>query len=108
MVMKARVNKPQRNERLRTPLAIAVMAAASFVQSALAVDRTWIGTGHWSVESNWFRAGLPGSSDKAIINDGDVTLSFNTSVAGLELTGGAIRGAGNLNVIGPGIWKGGN
>jgi hypothetical protein len=87
--------------------AIAAIGATGVVQSALATDRTWIGTGYWDVTKNWSPAGLPSTSDRAIIKDGVSILSTNTTTAGLEFTGGELAGSGNLTVIGPGIWSGG-
>ena len=87
---------------------IAAMAASGIIQPAFAVDRTWFGgIGDWGVTTNWTPNGVPGSGDKAIINSGSSTLSFNTGVAGFDSFGGGFRGAGNLAVSGLTTFTGG-
>jgi len=94
----------------KTSLALSTIAVIGFswnVQPALATDRTWVGAGYWDVTKNWSPAGLPGTSDRAIIKDGISILTTSTTIAGLEFTGGELAGTGNLTVIGPGFWSGG-
>ncbi len=84
---------------------IAALAASGFIQPALAVDRTWFGsTGDWGVDTNWSPIGVPGISDKAIINRGNSTLSFNTGITGLDLSNGTLSGTGNLTLSGLSTW----
>ncbi|MEP6605519.1 MAG: hypothetical protein ABJA60_05320 [Nitrosospira sp.] len=107
--MKACRNNTQIKQSFRTLPIIAAMVAAGVAQPALAVDRTWFGdSGGWGVVSNWSPAGVPGSSDKATIQDGNLTLSLDTEVGGLEFNAGQIGGKGNLFVNGLTSWRGGN
>ena len=81
----------------RTLPIVAAMAASGIIQPAFAVDHTWFGgTGDWGLNTNWSPASVPGASDKAIINSGNATLSFNSGVAALDFFGGSLLGAGNL------------
>ena len=87
---------------------IGAIAASGMSQSVFAVDRTWFGgTGDWGTVTNWTLNGVPGSSDRAIINSGSSTLSFDTGVAGLSLSGGTLGGLGSLSVTGAAMWTGG-
>jgi hypothetical protein len=87
---------------------VAAIAASGMSQSVFAVDRTWFGgTGEWGVVTNWTPNGVPGSSDRAIINSGSSTLSFDTGVAGLSLSDGTLGGLGSLSVTGAATWTGG-
>ena len=87
---------------------IAAMAASGIIQPAFAIDHTWFGgTGDWGVNTNWSPASVPGASDKAIINGGNSTLSFNTSITALDLSGGTLGGTGNLTLSGSSAWTGG-
>jgi len=80
---------------------VAAMAASGIIQPAFAVDHTWFGgTGDWGLNTNWSPASVPGASDKAIINSGNATLSFNSGVAALDFFGGSLLGAGNLGISG--------
>src|SRR6185312_4824823 len=64
---------------------VAAMVGCGIVQPAFAVDHTWFGgTGDWGLNTNWSPASVPGASDKAIINNGNATLSFNTGISGLD------------------------
>ncbi|SOD41393.1 PEP-CTERM sorting domain-containing protein [Nitrosovibrio sp. Nv4] len=99
--------RPARSYFRILPIA-AAMAASGFIQPALAVDRTWFGgTGDFGVDTNWSPAGVPGSGDKAIINGGNSTLSFNSGIAGLDFLGGSLRGDGDLAVSGLTTYSGG-
>jgi hypothetical protein len=85
------------------------MVAAGVVQPVLADDRTWFGgAGDWNVASNWSPTGVPGSGDKAIIRDGNIMLSEDSGVAGLEFYAGEVGGKGNLSVSGATSWRGGD
>jgi hypothetical protein len=64
-------------------------------------------TGDWGVNTNWSPASVPGASDKAIINGGNSTLSFNTSITALDLSGGTLGGTGNLTLSDLSTWTGG-
>ena len=76
---------------------IAAMAASGFIQPAYAVDRTWFGgTGDFGVATNWTPNGAPGNGDRAIISAGTATLSFNAGIAGLDISGGGLRGEGRF------------
>ena len=87
---------------------VAAMAACGVIQPAFAVDRTWFGgTGDWGITTNWTPNGVPGSGDKAIINNGSSTLSFNTAITSLDLFGGSLGGTGNLTVSGLSTWTNG-
>ena len=87
---------------------IAAMGAIGFASSALAVDRTWFGgTGDWNTITNWAPNGVPGSSDRAIISGGNAALTFDTGVAGFNVLGGRLFGAGNLAVSGLTTFTGG-
>ena len=87
---------------------IVAMAASGIIQPAFAVDHTWFGgTGDWGVNTNWSPVSVPGASDKAIINGGNSTLSFNTGITGLDLSGGVLGGTGNLTLSGLSTWTGG-
>ncbi|HEU4855618.1 MAG TPA: hypothetical protein VFS89_10130, partial [Nitrosospira sp.] len=107
-------NYPPRNPRpardyFRILPIAAAMAASGFIQPALAVDRTWFGgAGDWGVDTNWSPTGVPGISDKAIINSGNSTLSFNTGITGLDLSSGTLSGTGNLTLSGLSSWTGGS
>src|SRR5687768_4076030 len=86
----------------------AALAASGFIQPALAVDRTWFGgNGDWELNTNWSPTGVPGSGDRAIINSGNSTLSFNAGVAGLNFLGGSLQGDGDLVVSGRATFTGG-
>src|SRR5687768_4202142 len=86
----------------------AALAASGFMQPALAVDRTWFGgTGEFGVDTNWSPTGVPGISDKAIINSGNSTLSFNAGITSLDLSGGTLSGTGNLTLSGLSAWTAG-
>ncbi|SHL34060.1 hypothetical protein SAMN05216428_10285 [Nitrosospira sp. Nsp11] len=88
---------------------IAALVSSGFIQPALAVDRIWFGgAGDWGVDTNWSPTGVPGISDKAIINSGNSTLSFNTGITGLDLSSGAVSGTGNLTLSGLSNWTGGS
>lgn len=79
-----------------------------FIQPAFAVDRTWFGgTGNFGEATNWTPSGVPGSGDRAIINSGSSTLSFNTGISGLDFLGGILSGNGNLAVSGLSTWTAG-
>jgi hypothetical protein len=106
--MKVARKHTQSNNMRGTLSFIAAIAAASAVQPALALDRTWVGSGYWDIPRNWSPAGLPASNDRAIINGGVSLVPFNTNVAGLEFAAGEIGGSGRLTVTGPGIWNGGS
>ncbi|HEU4854881.1 MAG TPA: hypothetical protein VFS89_06280, partial [Nitrosospira sp.] len=100
--------RPTRDYFRILPIA-AAMAASGFIQPALAVDRTWFGgTGDFGVDTNWSPAGVPGSGDKAIINSGNSTLSFNAGITSLDLFGGTLSGTGNLTLSGLSTWTAGD
>ncbi len=89
------------------PIVVA-MAACGIIQPAFAVDHTWFGgTGDWGLNTNWAPASVPGASDKAIVNGGNSTLSFNTDITSLDLSGGTLGGTGNLTLSGSSAWTGG-
>jgi hypothetical protein len=101
-----RFDKRLSNAALRT--LAAALCAAGFATPALAVDRTWFGgNGTWDVGTNWSPTGAPGSSDLSILSAGTSTLSFAAAVAGFNITGGRLTGAGNLIVSGTTTWTGG-
>ncbi len=102
-------NGASTNGFFRTLPIIAALAASGFIQPALAVDRTWFGSaGEWGVDTNWSPIGVPGISDKAIINSGNSTLLFNAGISGLDLSGGILGGTGNLTLSGLSTWTGGS
>src|SRR5688500_4253327 len=84
------------------------MVASGIIQPAFAVDRTWFGgTGDFGVDTSWSPTGVPGVGDKAIINSGNSTLSFDAGIVGLDFFGGGLRGAGDLTVSGLTTFTGG-
>src|SRR5687768_6341634 len=86
----------------------AALVASGFIQPALAFDRTWFGgNGDWELNTNWSPTGVPGSGDRAIINSGNSSLSFNAGVAGLNFLGGSLRGGGDVAVSGLTTFTGG-
>jgi autotransporter-associated beta strand protein len=99
---------PAPGRRFRFTPIIVAMSAIGFASSALAVDRTWFGgTGDWNTAANWAPNGVPGSSDRAIIGGGSAALTFDTGVAGFNVLGGRLSGAGDLAVSGLTTFTGG-
>ena len=114
-----------------TPVAVAVTLALC-AGSLNAAPRTFIGPGSfWDVVANWTGGLLPGVGDDAIlggfntevrssftinsfIGTGSLTVSAGTlsfaaasSIGALNLTGGALAGAGSLTVSGTSTWTSG-
>lgn len=86
----------------------AAMAASGIIQPAFAVDRIWFGgNGDFGVDTNWSPTGVPGSGDRAIINNGNSTLSFDAGVVGLNVLGGGLLGTGDVAVSGATTYTGG-
>ncbi|HRP28045.1 MAG TPA: hypothetical protein PLG77_06400, partial [Burkholderiaceae bacterium] len=79
------------------------------IRAADAVALTWFGgTGDWMVGANWLPAGgPPGADDTATINAGNAQLAVATTIAGLQMNGGQVSGAGALTVSGASQWTGG-
>ena len=99
---------PSTRRAFRALPIIAALVASGVIQPAFAVDRTWFGgTGDFGVATNWTSNGVPGSADRAIINSGNSTLSFNTGINGLDFFGGIFSGTGNLAVSGLSTWTSG-
>ena len=107
--MKTRMSNRRSSPRFRILPVIVAMAAAGLAQPVLAVDRTYVGgIGNWDVAEDWSPAGVPGSSDKVIINDSlGPTLSFDTTIQSLDFRTGVLRGVGTLSITGPSTWRDG-
>jgi hypothetical protein len=106
--MKEAMMNASRTIRRFWTLPVAGIVASGVVQPVLAADSIWYGgAGDWGVALNWSPARVPGSGDKAIIRDGNIVLSMDSRVSGLEFNAGEIGGKGNLYVSGAGLWGGG-
>ena len=60
-----------------------------------AADCQWFGdTGDWDEPANWTdcNGGVPGPSDTAIIDTGQIDINSNITVAGLHFSGGVLNG----------------
>ena len=69
----------------------AIVTLMLLAVNALAVDRTWVGSGGWNTAANWSPAVVPGSSDIAIFDGtsvADCAIDANASVAGILITNG--------------------
>ncbi|MGB6221763.1 putative Ig domain-containing protein [Haloferula sp.] len=74
---------------------------------AAAVDRTWVGaTGSWNVDSNWDPVGVPGASDIAIIENGNISVDIDVTIAGLDLRSGTVDASQAMEVT-EFSWSGG-
>ncbi|MFO1496000.1 MAG: hypothetical protein U1F26_15225 [Lysobacterales bacterium] len=83
---------------------------------AAATTCTWNGsTGPWSDPARWVDCsaavgppgGTPGPAETAVITAGTVTLDFPVVVGGLDMTGGVLNGANDLNIVNSFNWTGG-
>jgi uncharacterized repeat protein (TIGR01451 family)/CSLREA domain-containing protein len=92
---------------------------ARLTQSVLAPcewDPLGGGPANWSNPARWLNCtsgsgpvlGTPGASDRAVIAAGNVNLDVAITVAALELVGGSISGASNLDIVNEWIWTGGS
>jgi hypothetical protein len=73
-------------------------------------DITWINGagGDWNTAANWSPGQVPGPADKAILALGvTVSVNVNTAVSNVDLSSGALSGAGTLTVSGTLNWTGG-
>lgn len=60
---------------------------------------TWSGgNSDWHTAANWTPNGVPGAADNVVINNGDVAVNSDVSVASLELNSGNINGSGKITV----------
>ena len=61
---------------------------------------TWTNSngGSWNNAANWFPNQVPGPTDTAIINNGTVTVSADTTVGTLNLNGGVLSGTATFTV----------
>ncbi len=99
--------RPDVRSRLWLALAavLIVLAAAS---SASAAPLTWNSvTADWTIGTNWTPGGPPGAADTAIINAGNAQLNSDTTILGINQTGGTISGTGTLTLTGASTWTGG-
>ncbi len=82
-----------RRRRLIPPCAVACLAAAFWIATARAADRTWNGSasGQWSNASNW-TGGIPNVNDRAILPE-------SAAIATIDL-GGATRNVGTMTIDG--------
>jgi hypothetical protein len=70
--------------------------------NAAGADKTWVGPasgGLWSDANNWSPAGVPATTQTAAIHASDVTLTADTMIAGLTLSGGASLNVGDRDLI---------
>jgi len=82
---------------IRTGIALGFILLAAVSGTAAAADCVWFGDdGAWDEPANWSECngGVPGAADTAIIDDGQVDISGDVTVAGLEFLGGVINGPG--------------
>lgn len=95
-----RPSRPRQPTPRRRALATAITVLLC-PAPALALDYVWFGgTGAWDVPGNWSLPGPPGSSDRAVVNAGIVSVNAPELVGQLRLAGGALRGGANLSVLG--------
>ncbi|MFL9610187.1 PEP-CTERM sorting domain-containing protein [Methylobacillus sp. Pita2] len=82
------------NKSVRIIVAITALFSLSHPVFA---DVTWNGsTGDWIDSSKWSGATVPGSTDNAIINSGEIYLSGDVHIDTLTLNNGLIRGSGSM------------
>ena len=70
--------------------------------SSSSVNCLWFGgTGSWDEPANWSDCndGVPGAGDTAIISAGQVDISGDVTIAGLEFLGGIINGPGTATSL---------
>ena len=89
-----------------------VLSWCAFVMAAgAAFGDTYIwnsGSGDWAAAGNWTPPnGPPGSSDTAVINRGTVTVTGDTTIGTLDLSGGTLTGSGSLTVSNVMNWTAG-
>ena len=98
---------PDMRRRLWLAL-VAVLIALAAASSASAAPLTWNSvTADWTIGTNWTPVGPPGGTDTAIINAGNAQLNSDTTILGLNQTGGTISGTGQLVLTGASTWTGG-
>src|SRR5262249_53554359 len=92
-------------------IAIGTLLAYGFtsgISRCEAASYTWnVGSGDWSVASNWAPTGVPAASDEATIGSGTVTVNTDTTVSNLVLSGGTIAGGAVLSVVSNFTWTAG-
>ncbi|MDB6170477.1 MAG: Na-Ca exchanger/integrin-beta4, partial [Verrucomicrobia bacterium] len=85
------------------------VVVAACVPSVRGQVVVWGGTsGTWSIGGNWIGGSTPLSGQDARVSAGAAFLDANFSVANFTLDGGAIDGAGTLDVNGTFNWAGGS
>lgn len=85
----------------------AALLLAGLVSPASAIETVWFGgTGDWGLATDW-SFGVPGIGDVANIAAGTAMLNFDTTILGLQLSGGTLSGTGKLTVTGFSNWTGG-
>ena len=95
--------------RLLRALRLAAVLIALAVSFDCAATLTWIGgVGDWSVAGNWDGGRVPGIGDVAVVNSGIVTADWESTIAGLTITGGRLQGVGQIRVTGNFTWTGGS
>lgn len=95
-------------------VAVAAMLTMAGTESSGQIPSTWFGgSGQWNVASNWNTTDFPQNGNggflyNAIIASGNVDLNQNIQVENLDLSGGVISGAGDLDLSQLMQWTGGD
>src|SRR5262245_49316620 len=92
-------------------MSLAVLLAHGFAGETWrcqATDYSWnVGSGDWSDATKWSPNGVPAATDTATIGSGTVSVSTDTTVNNLNLTGGTIVGTAVLSVVNNFTWTAG-
>lgn len=92
---------------MRLLLSFSVLSVFLFAQSAPAqTTYKWTGgNGPWDESIRWTPEGVPGADDLVEVSSGTITLSGNTTVAHLRLSGqGVITGEADLTITESMVW----
>ena len=96
---------------LHKPILAIIALAAILAGMPAAAQQTYIwkgNTANWATSSEWTPSGIPGASDKAIINSGTVIVSDSRTVSELTLALGIITGNGTLTIADSATWTDGH
>ncbi len=90
--------------------AFALLLLLAVAPAAAQTTYTWNGgNGPWNDPSRWSPTGVPAAGDVVHISSGTVTLSGNTTVAGLHLSNtGIITGNADLTITDSMVWNANN
>jgi len=93
---------------LQTTQVDAGQPAPTIVDAAAAANCVWDGSNsNWTNTLHWSCHAVPGKTDSAEVQTGDVSLPADIGIAQLIMGGGTITGIGNLSVSRNMTWTGG-